>query len=344
MINENYNFKYIVNPTFDNVFLIFSPLLTFFVAFIIQNVAFFHYDFQFGVYETSIIEFFLSTYIMAHIVFVFLRTHLNKSVYKQFKLRFTIIPMFILVSITSSLWLLTISGLIVVWWDVYHSGMQTFGLGRIYDARMKNDPLAGRNADKVLNLIFYIGPILSGATLVHHIEQFRMFDRVDSIFFYTLPDKIYLYEIPLRYFFVAFSLAFLAYYFFQHYKLVKNGYKLSFPKIFLYTNTSIVSIFAWGFNSFGAAFFIMNVFHATQYFAIVWFSENKNLSEISLNFLGIDKKFELYIFFLLLAFILGAILTIFGPRVLWVESIGIVCSLMHFWYDGFIWSVSKRQI
>ena len=43
-------------------------------------------------------------------------------------------------------------------------------------------------------------------------------------------------------------------------------------------STAVVSIWTWGFNSFGQAFFIMNFFHAFQYFAIVWWSEKKNLA------------------------------------------------------------------
>jgi hypothetical protein len=32
---------------------------------------------------------------------------------------------------------------LVVWWDVVHSSLQTFGLGRIYDARRGNPPALG---------------------------------------------------------------------------------------------------------------------------------------------------------------------------------------------------------
>ena len=38
-------------------------------------------------------------------------------------------------------------------WDVYHSAMQTFGLGRIYDARTGNNPNKGRRLDAAFNLL-----------------------------------------------------------------------------------------------------------------------------------------------------------------------------------------------
>ena len=44
--------------------------------------------------------------------------------------------------------------------------------------------------------------------------------------------------------------------------------------------TGVCSIYAWGFNPFGMAFFIMNVFHAWQYFALIWWSERKTLTRL----------------------------------------------------------------
>jgi hypothetical protein len=28
----------------------------------------------------------------------------------------------------------------------------------------------------------------------------------------------------------------------------------------------------------------------------------------------------------------------------WAMAVGITVSLLHFWYDGFIWSVRKREV
>ena len=28
----------------------------------------------------------------------------------------------------------------------------------------------------------------------------------------------------------------------------------------------------------------------------------------------------------------------------WALSLGLVVTLMHFWYDGFIWSVRRREV
>jgi hypothetical protein len=32
------------------------------------------------------------------------------------------------------------------------------------------------------------------------------------------------------------------------------------------------------------------------------------------------------------------------PSVHWLGAITLIVSIMHFWYDGFIWSVRKQQV
>ena len=50
----------------------------------------------------------------------------------------------------------------------------------------------------------------------------------------------------------------------------RQGYRVSMQKVWLLASTALCSIYTWGFDSFGQAFFIMNFFHAWQYFALVW--------------------------------------------------------------------------
>ena len=53
---------------------------------------------------------------------------------------------------------------------------------------------------------------------------------------------------------------------------------MSWQKVWLLIITSVVSIYCWGFHSFIDAFWVMNFFHALQYFAIVAFAEKMNLA------------------------------------------------------------------
>jgi hypothetical protein len=101
----------------------------------------------------------------------------------------------------------------------------------------------------------------------------------------------------------------------------------------------------WGFNSFGEAFFVMNFFHAWQYFGLVWWSERGNLRR------RLRLEQAAWGGAAALAVMVGATAA-YG---VWAEcvdsseqryalSVTLVVSLMHFWYDGFIWSVRRGEV
>jgi hypothetical protein len=88
----------------------------------------------------------------------------------------------------------------------------------------------------------------------------------------------------------------------------------------------------------------VNVFHAVQYFGIVAFSEKKNLRPSS------SSSFVLValaIVGLLYGFSLGAMWPAWAPPGV-VQNIVLavvnVVALLHFWYDGFIWSVRRGDV
>jgi len=63
-------------------------------------------------------------------------------------------------------------------------------------------------------------------------------------------------------------------------RLARAGHRISYQKVLLLFLTGVCSNYAWGFNPFGMAFFVMNVFHAWQYFALIWWSERKTLTRL----------------------------------------------------------------
>ena len=57
---------------------------------------------------------------------------------------------------------------LMTFWDVYDSSMQTFGLARIYGSKAGESPHERRWADLTVNLLLYAGPVFGGAMLVNH--------------------------------------------------------------------------------------------------------------------------------------------------------------------------------
>jgi hypothetical protein len=114
-------------------------------------------------------------------------------------------------------------------------------------------------------------------------------------------------------------------------------------KIALLVGTGACSIWTWGFNSFGEAFFIMNFFHALQYFGIVWATERRNLLKL-LRLDGIrGGTLVLLILFVSLPFAYGFFVQALDTELTSLWALTLVVALMHFWYDGFVWSVRDQD-
>lgn len=337
---------FIVSPFYDSIFFIFSPLLAFIIGYGVARTPTAHQQWTLLGHQNSLAGMAMGVMIFAHLVLVFFRSHGNSTVFGQFPYRFTLVPLLLFFACWSSSYVLVFVSVLATWWDVYHSSLQTFGLGRIYDMRAGNDAHTGRNLDWYLNILLYMGPILGGATLMDHVDDFREFSMVEvrRVFFSKVPALVEPHTTALTIAVLVIGFVYLTYYLCWYYRLYQDGYKVSPQKVTLYTVTGLVSIMAWGFNTFGEAFLIMNFFHALQYFAIVWWSESSNLCQrFGLGRLRWGRGLTFFIVF--------GLAGLYG---LWAEtlsadnemllSITLVVSIMHFWYDGFIWSVRKKQV
>ena len=340
---------YIVGPLYDSIFFITAPLSAFAlgVAVYLSSLPAMHV--RIFSHEASPDSIFLGTFIMAHLFIVFFRSHANGKIYLQYPYRFTVVPLALFAGMCLSEWIAISAAVLTTWWDVYHSSLQTFGLGRIYDARAGNDANLGRRLDFLLNLLLYAGPILAGAVLMAHTRDFEQYALVRAMLFSHLGDVIDAKQTYLRYAVLGVGVPFILYYLYAYWRFHRQGYKISPQKVTLLVSTAAVSIYTWGFNSFGQAFFIMNFFHAFQYFGIVWWSEKKTMMSLFRVQSVRWGKWVALALFLAIGFGYG----------LWAEvadagavpsglDVGfnatIVVALMHFWYDGFIWSVRKNQV
>jgi len=339
---------FIAGPIYDLVFFLFPPLGALALGMLLAVTGASELTVELGEEQITLAGFFLGTFIHAHLFIVFFRSHGNSMVRKTYPLRFLLIPVVLFGGMMATPWVLVGASVVATFWDVYHSGLQTFGIGRIYDGRAGNDPKAGRNLDIVLNHFLYAGPIVAGATMMAHFEDFNEFQSVGDTFFTKVPAFM---ESSQRYFtwtILGAGALFFVYYLFANVRMHREGRAVSLPKVFLFTTTGLCSIYTWGFNSWGEAFFIMNFFHALQYFGIIWWSENKNITkvmrvgDIRLANIGLGRPMA-WLAFMGLAFGYGYLVETV-ENVKWFYAVTLVVSLMHFWYDGFIWSVRKGQV
>jgi hypothetical protein len=335
---------YIVGPIYDWLFFLLPPALALVLGIGFSQAALLHQKFVLFGGSFTPLDLGIGVFIHAHLVAVFFRSHGNRKIFAEYPTRFTWVPVILLAAMYASPWVFISVSVLATFWDVYHSGLQTFGFMRLYDRKAGNDPTVGRQLDWWMNHLLYAGPIVAGATMMDHFKDFGEFKHVGSVFFTSIPAFM---ENEQRWFtwgVLILGTLFIGYYVLAWGRLCRQGYKVSWPKVYLLASTGLCSIYTWGFNTFGMAFFIMNFFHALQYFGIVWWSEKHNIMRM-LRLDGRPWGKHLAIAALVVpTFLYGAIAETVPPSIAWWWGVTIVVSIMHFWYDGFIWSVRKRQV
>lgn len=333
--------KYIVGPIYDWVFFLGAPMLALALGIFVSDTWLTSETRYLGPEDDTLVGFFIGTVIHAHLVAVFFRSHGNPQIRKLYPIRFLVVPIVLYAAIVVSPWIAVASTVVATFWDVWHSGAQTFGFARIYDRNHGTPPELGRKLDFWLHQLLYAGPILAGATLMDHFKTFESFESIGDAFFSAVPARVEGAAGTLTWVIVCAGGAFLVYYVMTYWQLAQRGYRPPWLKVWLVASTGFVSIYSWGFNTWGQAFLIMNLFHGVQYIALVWAMESKRIATL----MRMPKHPRV-----VLAIYLGSLLG-YGLGVqaldadlthLW--AITMVVSLMHFWYDAFVWSVRKQQI
>jgi hypothetical protein len=335
---------YIVAPGYDWCLFLLPPVLALVLGIAISGTALAERAFALWGEEQTVAGLFIQVMIQAHLVAVLFRSHGNRDVFRLHPVRFIAVPLILYAAILTSDWVLVSVSVLATFWDVYHSGLQTFGFARIYDRNAGNDPQTGRRLDVWLNHLLYAGPILAGATMLDHFEDFEQFEEVGAALFTRIPAFMTGHQRYIAWAVILGGSAFLVYYVHAYWRLWRQGHRVSVLKVYLLASTGACSIYTWGFNAWGEAFFIMNLFHAVQYLALVWASEGRRLGKS----LGLHRRRGGM--WLGLALFLALTLS-YGVFAHWVSTelralwaITLVVSILHFWYDGFIWSVRARRI
>ncbi|WP_375758793.1 hypothetical protein [Corallococcus exercitus] len=331
---------YIVGPVFDWAFFLLPPLLALGLGIAISGTAFSDTPVRFFGQEKTWAGLMVGSLIHAHLVAVFLRSHGNPAIFRLHPLRFVLVPVLAWAAIRGSVVVAAGATVLATFWDVWHSGLQTFGLARIYDRNRGNSPTAGRRLDFWLNHLLYAGPILAGATMLDHFSSFESFEAVGVPWLAAVPARMTATHRAWTLGVLGVGGAFLIVYVVAWARLRMKGHRPSFHKLFLLVTTGACSIYSWGFNSWGEAFFIMNLLHAVQYLALVWAMEGSRLRErLRLKWRGLALALFLGT---VAAYGVGAELLDPDLESLWAFTL--VVSLMHFWYDGFIWSVARKHV
>lgn len=334
---------YIAGPTYDLFFFILAPVWALIYGAISGNWSVTCRTTDLPGVSMAIGNVAVISFSVAHLFIVFFRSHVNGRVFQTHPLRFTLAPIALFCAVLWVRPVFVFVSVLATWWNIYHTSAQSFGFARIYDSRRGNDPAVGRTLDAILNHVIYIGPLLAGATLLEHVRSLDSLQEVTALFV-SVPVVVKSGQGWIGIGVISVCLLYVAGYLLAYARLVARGYRVSGQKIALLTTTAICSIWAWGFNPWGQAFIITTLFHALQYFGIVWWSERANIAR-RLRVEGRRAGPWIALGVFLLASGCYAWLAFLSP---WkggaFQAAFMTVSILHFWYDGFVWSVRKGQI
>jgi hypothetical protein len=339
------------SAAFDWGLILATPLFALLLGFAFSQVPADANQIFFIDQPTLITSMAMKAMIHSHLVIVFFRSHGNARVRRQHPIRFYLVPIALFLSMYFSLTILAIGLVVSTYWDTVHSSLQTFGIGRIYDMKAGADVNKGRQLDIWLNHYIYVGPFLCGPVWIAILQIFDVAERAGLHGAHELASLLAQAQPVLFWIVVGTAPVYLACYVWHVVKRAQAGEKLSWQKYVLFATTAVASIWAWGFNSFGQALLVVNAFHAVQYFAIVWWSEKDNLGKLfgtaQFPFARAIAAAGLVVAGVGYGFWIGSASDYWathGAMKSAVLSVTNTVALLHFWYDGFVWSVRKKEV
>jgi tetratricopeptide (TPR) repeat protein len=283
---------------------------------------------------------------MGHHLPGMIRAYGDRALFERFKWRFILAPLFLLAVCTAFFWW-DLKGilLVVFFWGVWHGLMQTYGFCRIYDAKAGTFDALTRRLDFAMCVIWF-------ATAVA-LSPYRLSDTLDTYYMCGgpfIPPSVVHHGQQL-FLFTAIAVSVL---FFLHFgRLWIIGKRPNPVKVALLV-TSIA--FWWYCNNLVANILVgialFEVFHDVQYLSLVWIY-NRNRVEKDSNIGGFmrfvfRRSGSLIGLYVGLVFAYGSV-SYFNAH-LGIEMVkriltGVVTAstLLHFYYDGFIWKVRERS-
>jgi hypothetical protein len=324
---------YIVGKKFDALFFLLSPAVALAFALLV------HFGFSRITTQGTEADSLVTLYVIipltvGHQMTTFLRSHTHREFWSEFPVRLSVFPVALVLALWASDAMFVTAVLLAGLWQVYHYAAQNFGLARIYEVRSGGDPLRFRRLDLALSIYLYSVPYIAVTQLAAELAGWGRIrtdlgaDAIDALPLTSAANDlgwaliVLGSVIPIRYYV-------------EIQRARKDGYTVPWTKALLFGNLFLaVTVSLLVSPVIGVL--TATVLHSIQYYAIVNRMEKNAITRAPL----------------LLAFgwACGALAdhsfrtahdtTLFR----YGYAVVIALTLLHFYYDGFIWSVRKRQV
>jgi hypothetical protein len=353
--------NWILNPLQDSLFIIAAPLLA-------LGLALLSFSWLGAAAATAAILVTHVVFTVAHHLPTFIRVYGDVELFRRYRWSFVLAPVVPLAFAFGTLTWINASGLpletflylyiMLALWDPWHFLRQHYGFMRIYDRHNTAPRKLASRMDLMLCVSWFVFIMLaSGEWLAGMLEDLNT--RVQIPLALALPLGV-LSALKV----VARDIACLATAGYLAYLLVcwRRGWYVSAPKIALAGITFAVMYLAYAPNawmqriapewSFKVGFAAIGIVHMTQYLAIVW-RYNRGLARTEARarsgwFRGIHARggWWMAAAYVLVCLAYGSGITrIHENR--WLMSLllaaGFTSTLLHYYFDGFIWKVRHAQ-
>ncbi len=231
--------RYIVGRVYDWAFFLGAPVLALALGILVSDTWLATDARAVGGESDTLVGFFIGTVIHAHLVVVLYRSHGNPAIRKRFPYRFFLVPVIVWLAIVASAWIAVAATVVATFWDVWHSGAQTFGFARIYERNHGTPPELGRRLDFWLNQVLYLGPILAGATLMDHVDSFASFKDVGDALLSSVPAEVEGHRRWITWGVISVGSGFLVGYVLYFWHLARRGHRPSWLKVWLLVSTGV---------------------------------------------------------------------------------------------------------
>lgn len=341
--------SFIAGRLSDNFWIILSPVVALLVMLAVWKWS--------GLSDMTVFSILFGLIVTGHHMPGWIRAFGEPAVYERHKARLWVsliaVPGLV---ITSAVLGLGVVGLtIAAAFDLWHVAMQQHGFGRIYAAKAGDRARRSARLDMACVLTWYLtvvawsDPWMEGIARAFRKAGLPIFDLVTPAGWLRVKQGL-----------LAASLALLALYVANAFRLWKTE-RVSTPnKHLLHFFAFAVMIWSYQFPSWYRAQSVQNLFHASQYFFMVWVYGNLSIRRDATRpgrlyrSLFQTRRGTLFFAFLVGLYGVGAYyLYAAGYRLIGgdadrtmqiIGSVAITSLLLHFYVDSFIWKVRSKEV
>ena len=334
--------SWIISRHWDFLFFIGTPVLSLCALLFASN--------YFS--SADIALFVLAFFAVGHHLPGLMRAYGERELFARYRARFIVAPLVIAAFVGWSVF----SGhlgffIFLALWDMWHFFMQHYGFMRIYDIKRHKPSRLSARLDWWLTAVWFTYIV---AASPHYLINFLERCHRYGFGFYTWiqPEHVFV----LRDWMLYAALLLSVFYVVNLWRERRLGVPVVLPKLAISLTTFATVYYAYiVLEDVILGYAITALAHDIQYFAIVWIYNNGVLKRASnsgrsfFQFLFSDGRLRIVLFYLLLILAYGGIETLARSTQNYfiydiVKVLIATSAFMHYYYDGFIWKVHKREI